>query len=226
MNRIGGRRLKMKTKPLLDESYMKKRMDYAVAHAGSNYNWFKWISSDEKKFNLDGPDGFNYVWVFDGNKAPNFSKTPNARASVMVWGGIFHNGKTPLMEVNKKSKSKDYIVLLEAGLLPVYEEQMFKHDGAKIHTSKETREWMEETGVIYESWPPRSPDMNPIENAWSWLARAVYSEKPVYKNVKELKKAIFKAWDEMPISFINSLIESMPSRMIKVIQKNGGAIDY
>ena len=43
-------------------------------------------------------------------------------------------------------------------------------DGASIHTSVATREWLDKQGwKILAGWPSHSPDLNPIENWWALL---------------------------------------------------------
>ncbi|UMM13991.1 hypothetical protein L5515_001994 [Caenorhabditis briggsae] len=51
-------------------------------------DWDKIIFSDEKKFNLDGPDGFNSYW-HDLKKDPlHFSKRNFGGGRLMVWGAF------------------------------------------------------------------------------------------------------------------------------------------
>ena len=44
----------------------------------------KVIFSDEKKFNLDGPDGFSYYWHDLNKEAETFSKWQKDGGSLMV----------------------------------------------------------------------------------------------------------------------------------------------
>ena len=74
--------------------------------------------------------------------------------------------------------------------------------------------------------PPKGADLSPIENAWSWMANAVYRDKPSYKTVEELEEANFQSWNDMPQSYIDSLINSMPRRMLQVVERKGEYIDY
>ena len=224
---IGVERRKLKIRPTLKPAHMEKRVEYALRHCHPDFDWSKWIFTDEKKFNLDGPDGYLGYWHFVGGEPKFYSKDSNSRRSVMVWGGISKNGQTPLIEVKGKMKAKDYCKVLVEGLVPFCEQdEIFLYDGAKCHTAKESMEFLEKNGIQGQLNPAKSPDLNPIENAWSWMAREVYSGKPAYENVDDLREAIFKAWDAMPQDFIDKLINSMPRRMKKVLDAKGQAIDY
>ena len=52
--------------------------------------------SDEKKFNLDGPDGSQCYWQDLRNEKQLFSKRPFRGGSVMVWGAFSASGKADL----------------------------------------------------------------------------------------------------------------------------------
>ena len=65
---------KMQGKPPLSPDHKKARFDFAVDHVTWTKEWNNVIFSDEKKFNLDGPDGFHCYW-HDLRKDPiTFSK--------------------------------------------------------------------------------------------------------------------------------------------------------
>lgn len=58
--------------------------------------WTSVIFSDEKKFNLDGPDGLQFDW-HDLAKSKQVAMTRNfGGGTVMVWAAFGFNGKTPI----------------------------------------------------------------------------------------------------------------------------------
>ena len=74
------------------------------------------IFSDEKKFNLDGPDGFNCYWR-DLRKEPRFFTTRNfGGGSVMVWAAFCSVDKLQLRFTISKMNSAEYIEVLNASL--------------------------------------------------------------------------------------------------------------
>lgn len=53
------------------------------------------------------------------------------------------------------------------------DDYIFQQD-ASIHASQESRDWMDEAGLVTMEWPSLSPDMNIIENCWSMISEKVY----------------------------------------------------
>ena len=54
------------TSPPLTPDHKKKRLLFAENHLVEGTDFRNWIFTDEKKFNLDGPDGIYYCWQMLG----------------------------------------------------------------------------------------------------------------------------------------------------------------
>ncbi|CAK9796279.1 Transposable element Tc3 transposase [Anthophora plagiata] len=194
-------------------------------------NWRNTIFSDEKKFNLDGPDGYNSYWR-DLRKEPRyFAKRNFGGGSLMVWGAFHTNGMLKLAFPSKKMNSDEYISILQNNLLPFLQENntinwSFQQDNASIHTSRKVIAWFEENDINIIKWPACSPDQNPMENIWGIIVTKVYAENQQYPNVSELKNAIIKISNEISTDIFRKLIDSVPDRVFELITKKGGPTKY
>lgn len=96
-------------------------------------------------------------------------------------------------------------------------------DKAPAHTASSTAQWLQRNGTrVVDSWPGNSPDLNPIENLWGWMKRKLYQRE--VQSVDQLKEAIQQVWDEVPDYMLSKLMCSMPKRLQRVVDKQGGYI--
>lgn len=222
---------KMKGKPCLNKQHKSKRLQWAAAHQTWNHEWRNVIFSDEKRFNLDGPDGYSYYW-HDLRKEPRiFNKHHSRVGSLMVWAGFSFNGRTDIAILNGKQNAINYQNVLQEYLLPVWDEisgenGIFVQDNASIHTANTTKTWLQDNDISLGDHPSLSPDLNPIENLWSVLVRAVYSNGRQFQNVGDLEIAIKREWQKIPIELLQTLIDSMKSRVFEVITAGGSWTKY
>ncbi len=71
-------------------------MKFAENHLRMSTNWTNIIFSDEKKCNLDAPDGWQYYWHDLRKEEQYFSKRASGGGSVMVWATFSAQGKTQI----------------------------------------------------------------------------------------------------------------------------------
>ncbi|KAH9069958.1 hypothetical protein Ae201684P_002331 [Aphanomyces euteiches] len=103
---------------------------------------------------------------------------------------------------------------------------IFQQDNASIHGSRLTKTHIRESNINLMVWPSKSPDLNPIENVWGQLARLVYANGRQYESVDELKAQIRSCWNMLEQSYLQKLVDGMPTRMAQVVLRNGASIDY
>ena len=84
-------------------------------------------------------------------------------------------------------------------------------DGASAHIALSVKAWFDENDITVLPWCARLPDLNPIENLWSWMDRRL--AKTRMHTVDELKEEVAKHWLEIPRELCMSLIESMSKRV-------------
>jgi transposase len=208
---------------------------WAFARIFKELDWTTIWFVDEKKFVLgSSPNKKNDVIWSDLPDAvpPHF--TVKHGAKINAFAAFCADGTSDIHLFTENLTASLYTDILESVLLPATARVMqgrpwrLLQDSDPKHTAKHTTEWLDERKISYFSraeWPPYSPDLNPIENAWAEVARRVRSLEP--SNTKELHAAIRSAWaDTMTDSFRRALVDSMPRRLLAVRRVRGGHTTY
>lgn len=221
-----------KEKPAWTSEHIQARNEFAIRHVTWTLQWDNVIFSDEKKWNLDGPDGSHYYWHDIRSEQRTFKKRVQGGGSVMTWGAFGANGKkTNLIIVDGRLDSEGYQHMLEHALLPVAEQiagssWIFQQDNAPVHVSQSTRRWFERNGARILDWPSLSPDLNPMENLWGIMVRRVYANGRQFNRREQLINALQEIWNSIDAETTRHLIDSMHNRCIKLIQAKGDLIGY
>ena len=152
------------------------------------------------------------------------------RNQMMLWGCISFNGQGVLVDVNGRIDSQKYVdvisdnLQLSAHMMGLGDDFVFQHDNAPVHTSRLTLSFLAEQGIVVMGWPAQSPDINPIEHLWAILKKKVKAEQR--RKQQTFREAVIKAWSELPLSLIQTLIDSIPDRLRAVIESKGYATKY
>lgn len=123
-----------------------------------------------------------------------------------------------------------YKSILERSLYPYVAEQfedgkfIFQQDGASSHTAKTTKKWFGENNINVLSWPSSSPDLNIIETVWHEMKKRLRSSPQ--RTLPDLKSKIQEIWNSLTPTFCESLVETMPKRILAVIRAKGDVTQY
>lgn len=219
-------------KPELKKHHIEARLQFAKKYLQKGRIWKHVIFSDEKKFNLDGPDGLSHYWHDLRKERKILTRRAQGGGSVMIWAAFKQNYKSEIAFIEGRINAMDYQEMLHDNLLPFItltedDKVIFQQDNAPIHTAASTKKWFEDFGIELLPWPALSPDLNPIENLWGILARRVYDQgKPPINNIAELRRRIESAWADIPDEILNKLINSVPDRLLEVITNKGKSTKY
>lgn len=115
--------------------------------------------------------------------------------------------------------------------LSEYKEMYFQHDGAPPHAAVTAREWLD--AVFPEkwigrgsnvSWPPRSPDLNPLDFFWGYLKDVVYDTDPTSPDT--LQGKIRAACDSLTPRQLQDAAKSLVMRCQLCIAEEGGHFEH
>jgi hypothetical protein len=127
-------------------------MKWARERNRERTDWASVTFSDEKKFNLDGPDGLKYHWHGLREENESFFSRQNGGGSLMVWGAFSAKGKARLATLVDRQDFLAYQQTLTTHLLlfgdVVHDgHYTFQHDNASIHASASTNEFLSDLNV-------------------------------------------------------------------------------
>ena len=233
-----------------EEKWKIKRLAFAKAHVDDDPNAFIFVV----ECMIRALDNRTHEWCRNG-ESPTPIENPQNAASCHVFGAIGTNGFRLLVNLADYSTgerggmtSADYHRLVVEKLIPALrkhfgylnrnkpEDQhihpIIVQDGAPAHRSPKVKEALEREGYrILTNWPGYSPDFNPIENCWGLTKKELNEELSVEKSSTDANKQ--RLWEEVKVyfdsldnSYIQTLIESFPTRMEIAILEEGGWVGY
>lgn len=221
-------------KVALTPRHKEQRLEFARQFVGRPDNfWENVIFSDEKSFQSCS-DGSVRVYRPENTRYSEPYVKPTERSgrfSINVWAWISCQGPGVCWRMEERLTGLSYVRIMENVMLPsvtmLYPQNFtFQQDNCSIHTSRVASQWFIDNNINVLPWPSKSPDLNPIENAWGYLVKKICDRNFRPANAEELWEAIENAWDNITEDYTRTLILSMPRRLQSVIDKNGAWTKY
>lgn len=205
----------------LTEEIKYKRVIFATKYL--NINWQNVIFSDE-------------CCIWEGFKVPkrwfikdlgiDFDVSFKHSKKINIWGAICGSDVKSINIFTENMNKEKYVSILKENLSKIYEKNMFfQFDNDPKHTSLLAKGFLNKNKIKCLDFPPYSPDLNPIENIWGILKTNMGKRKNEITNVN-FTKIIIEEWDKIAPDIVFKTINSMPTRLAKIIKNKGDYIDY
>ena len=210
--------------PILNKKHIRERLQFAQANV--NTDWTKIIFTDEKKVGAFAkPNSKNdVIYAVNAVDVPPAEIYPH-ELSLNVSGAVCYAGAIPVKIFKENLTGGLYANILQSHLIPECRKLMktkfqVLNDGARTHLTKAVLGIHAAFGVQRFKIPANSPDINIQENVWSMLVQNMPARRP--KTLSALREVIRDAWEKIPLTHIKNCIESMPSRIQRIIEMKGG----
>ncbi|KAJ8417445.1 hypothetical protein AAFF_G00286720 [Aldrovandia affinis] len=224
--------------PMLTPVHRRKRLHWAPERQNWTMEQWKKVGwSEESRFLLHHVDGRVRVHRLPGEEmAPGYTmgRKQAGGGSVMLWAMFCWETLGPGIHVDVTLTRTTYLNIVANQVHPfmatVFPDSsgLFQQDNAPCHTAKIVKEWFEGHDKEFKvlTWPPNSPDLNPIDHLWNVLDKQVQSMEASPHNLQDLKDLMLTSWCQIPQDTFRGLVEYMPRRVRDVLVARGGPTQY
>uniref|UniRef100_T1GXS1 Tc1-like transposase DDE domain-containing protein n=1 Tax=Megaselia scalaris TaxID=36166 RepID=T1GXS1_MEGSC len=194
---------KIKTEPILTQLHKDERLTFAQMYKPwSEEDWRKVMFHDERKFNLDGPDGFTSYFHDMRNYEGRMSKRPRG-GSVYIWFAITFSGLVRFEVSTTKLKPEQFSQFLREEkdkLVQRFQNHPFviQLNNATYNCNTLEIQQTMNNSCSLQKWPEHSHDINICEHIWSWLIRYIYDSGRQFNRKDELISTIREAVSQVP----------------------------
>lgn len=153
---------------------------------------------------------------------------------IKFWAFLCINGQSNVIFINDYGKwnRATYLKLLKANFineltnLGLNANQIYHYeDKDTVHNGESIKNWKSTVRIKSIDGPPQSADINPIENAFGILKKAMFKTKYHYKE-DEIKDIIRRFWANLDINIVKKLVLSFRKRNEEILKNNGFITKY
>ncbi|GBN87022.1 hypothetical protein AVEN_50406-1 [Araneus ventricosus] len=133
--------------------------------------------------------------VCQANSCSSFVHTQAGGGGIMLWGMFSRAALEPVVVAEQTMIAANYLNII-ADQLHLYMafvfptgNGIFQQDNASCHKARIVLEWFEEHTNEFQlmSWPPNSPDLDPMEHIWDVMDRQLRAQTPPCQNISTLR---------------------------------------
>lgn len=237
----------------LTQATKSKRLNFSQLNKGRCWSNVMFTDRKKFNFFYPGVKVQRVEWGYKGSTRQatmvNHAQVYNVYAGItkhgitrchVVAGTSKHKSKYLNMQgkMSKNITSSEYKDVLSQTLLPEgrrifsaagVSQWVLQQDNDPSHkvAASTIQEWnvKHATNVgLLGKWPPNSPDLNPIENVWSYVQAKVNSLG--CKSFEDFKQAVNQELQRVPKVMLTNLFKSMSKRMAITISKEGDKTPY
>ncbi|GBN92610.1 Transposable element Tc1 transposase [Araneus ventricosus] len=177
--------------PLLTKRHRQLRLQWAREHRDWIMDEWKRVAwSDESRFLIHNVDGGVRVRRLPGEQLLPSCTTGHTQAGgggIMLWGTLSSAALGPVVLVEQTMKAANYLNIIADQLHPymAFSSQLEMESSSRTtpnecHKARIVLEWFEEHTDEFHlmSWPPNSPDLNPMEHISDVMERLHRAQTP------------------------------------------------
>lgn len=222
LHSAGIQQLLPQRRALLTVEYKRKRLLFA--RAMKRRRWDDAVFHDERKWILGPPK--KRVWRKRGEIY--VESTVKHPLSINSWAGFGIEGKTAMVLFKENMNAAKLSEILRRHFFPICRTLITPHRMAVVsfhdndpkYRSHLVTDLLDQKKVLDAGQPPGSPDVNPMENLYGIVAKAVAEHRPRTK--AGFSRAIKMEWNKVKKKVLRNLVNSMKNRLKDVRQAHGG----
>lgn len=160
------------------------------------------IFSDEKNFSTDVSWRKKVYRPHNSRYDPHYVQEiqRSGRITNNYWGAIGYEGPmTEIVRISGHFNSYQYMRIIRTHVIPLMDRfgqpRVFMQDNSPVHTAGRVMALFSRQNFDLLDWPPLSPDLNPIENVWSYMEN---DWPPIHpRNEQTLDAVVQERWNDL-----------------------------